>query len=56
MPAPPDEFLTAKQAAKEIGVAYRTVLGWIRSGHLRGERVGPRVYRIRRSALSAIGS
>lgn len=49
-----DEWMTARQVATELNVAYNTVLRWIKRGDLVGERIGPRVYRIRRSSLNAL--
>lgn len=49
-----EEWLTARQVANELGVTYHTVLRWLKNGDLSGERIGPRVFRVRRSALDEI--
>lgn len=34
------KYMTAKQAADRYGVNYRTLLNWIRSGHIKAVRFG----------------
>lgn len=50
MSAATDPVITAHEAAEEIGVAYCTVLDYLRSGVLVGVKRGNRWY-VRRSRL-----
>ncbi len=38
--------LSTGQAAERLGVARGTILNWIKSGHIKAVRVGPKVYKI----------
>ena len=49
----PDETLTARQVAEELGVTVRTVQRWVADGRLPATRVGGRV-RVSRSSLGAV--
>ncbi len=49
----PDETLTPRQVAEELGVTVRTVQRWVADGRLPASRVGGRV-RVSRSSLGAI--
>jgi excisionase family DNA binding protein len=46
-----DASLTLRQAAALEGVAYKTILRWVRTGRLPAHRSGPRLLRILRSDL-----
>lgn len=48
-----DRFLTAEQVAEMMQVHLGTVRAWLRSGQLRGVKVG-RVWRVPESALRAL--
>lgn len=45
------DWLTTAEAAKEAKVTNKTIYRWIAAGRLNADRVGPRLYRIRRSEL-----
>lgn len=47
------DTLSPRDVAKELGVTARTVRGWIASGLLDAERIGPKLWRIRRADLDA---
>ena len=49
----PDESLTPRQVAEELGVTVRTVQRWVAEGRLPANRVGGRV-RVSRSSLDSI--
>jgi excisionase family DNA binding protein len=49
----PENLLTAREAADALGVGIRTVHNALRDGRLRGFRVGPKLFKIPRSALAA---
>lgn len=49
-------WLTVKQAAERRGVHPRTIRSWIERGHLRAERVGPRLVRINAEDLDRMGA
>jgi excisionase family DNA binding protein len=49
----PDETLTPRQLAEELGVTVRTVQRWVADGRLPATRVGGRV-RLSRSSLGAV--
>ncbi len=49
----PDDILTAREVADELGVTVRTVQRWIADGRLAAERVGGRA-RVSRSSLAAV--
>lgn len=40
------ELWTISETAEKLGVSTKTVRQWIRSGHLRAVRLGPRVVRV----------
>lgn len=46
-------LLTPTDVARELGVTARTVRGWIASGLLRAERLGPKLWKISRADLEA---
>lgn len=50
------ERLTVSQAADELGVSDATVRNWIHSGRLEATQVGPKLFRLERSALAAVES
>ncbi len=41
-----DKYMSSKQVAAELGISAATVTRWVRTGLLKGERVGPRIIRI----------
>lgn len=45
---------TPEQAAVEVGVTRRTIDRWIRSGHLKAYRVGPKLIRIPAAELDRL--
>jgi 3-methylcrotonyl-CoA carboxylase alpha subunit len=49
----PDEMLTPRQVAEELGVTTRTVQRWVADGRLSATRVGGRV-RVSRASLTAV--
>jgi acetyl-CoA/propionyl-CoA carboxylase biotin carboxyl carrier protein len=49
----PDETLTPRQVAEQLGVTVRTVQRWVANGQLPATRVGGRV-RVSRSSLGAV--
>ena len=49
----PDESLSPREVAEELGVTVRTVQRWVADGRLRAQRVGGRV-RVPRSALGSV--
>jgi 3-methylcrotonyl-CoA carboxylase alpha subunit len=49
----PDETLTPRQVAEELGVTVRTVQRWVADGRLPASRVGGRM-RVSRSSLGAV--
>jgi excisionase family DNA binding protein len=49
----PDETLTPRQVAEELGVTVRTVQRWVADGRLPAKRVGGRV-RVSRSSLGSV--
>jgi len=49
----PDETLTPRQVAEELGVTIRTVQRWVADGRLAAARVGGRM-RVSRSSLGAV--
>jgi acetyl-CoA/propionyl-CoA carboxylase biotin carboxyl carrier protein len=51
----PDESLTPREVATQLGVTTRTVQRWIADGRLPAERVGSRV-RVSRSSLARVAS
>ncbi len=48
-------FLTVKEAAALLGVSTRTVYGWIRDGRIPSVRFGPKLLRVPRDQLFALG-
>lgn len=50
---PPDDLLTIDAAAALLGIHARTVRRRIADGTLPAVRVGPRLVRVRRSAIEA---
>jgi acetyl-CoA/propionyl-CoA carboxylase biotin carboxyl carrier protein len=51
----PDETLTPRQVAEELGVTVRTVQRWVADGRLPATRVGGRV-RVSRSSLGSVAA
>jgi excisionase family DNA binding protein len=51
----PDETLTPRQVAEELGVTIRTVQRWVADGRLPASRVGGRV-RVSRSSLGSVSA
>jgi excisionase family DNA binding protein len=47
--------LSIQQAADHLGVSTKTIRRYIASGRLDAERVGPRLIRIDRESLAALG-
>jgi len=47
-----DTLLTVEQAAERLLVAKKTIVGWLRSGQLKGCKAG-RLWRIRERDLEA---
>lgn len=45
------QLFTSKQVAERLGVSSRSVLRWIQSGRLEGQKLGPRQYRVSKDAL-----
>lgn len=39
-------LLSTGQAAKRLGVTRGTVLNWIKAGHIKALKIGPKVYKI----------
>ena len=48
-------FLTVKEAAALLGVSTRTMYGWIRDGRIPSVRFGPKLLRVPRDRLLALG-
>ncbi len=48
-------FLTVKEAAALLGVSTRTVYGWIRDGRIPSVRFGPKLLRVPKDKLFALG-
>ncbi len=48
--APPDRFITPKDAADRLAVSPATILLWLQTGQLKGVKAG-KLWRIRESAL-----
>ena len=47
-----DKLLTTEQAAERLLVTKKTIVGWLRSGQLKGRKAG-RLWRIRERDLEA---
>ena len=45
------DLLTLQEVATELGLPVRTVQNRVRAGHMRGERVHPRLWMVPRSEL-----
>lgn len=45
------QLFNPKQVAERLGVSSRSVLRWIQSGKLEGQKLGPRQYRVSKDAL-----
>lgn len=45
------QLFNAQQVAERLGVSSRSVLRWIQSGKLEGQKLGPRQYRVSKDAL-----
>lgn len=45
------QLYNPKQVAERLGVSSRSVLRWIQSGKLEGQKLGERQYRVSREAL-----
>lgn len=48
-----EEIYTPEQVAKKLSVTKTTVLRWLRSGELKGVRLGHKTWRIREEQLDA---
>ena len=46
-------YLTPSRIAEDLDVSMATVQRWIRNGHLRVIRLGPKLYRIRQADFQA---
>jgi len=47
------KMLTPEQVAERLAVTPNTVRGWLRSGMLKGVKLGNKVWRVREEALEA---
>jgi excisionase family DNA binding protein len=47
-------YLTVEGAAERVGVSSKTIRRWIKAGHLRAYRVGPKFLRIDPADLAAV--
>jgi hypothetical protein len=47
-------YVPLKQAAADNGIAYRTLLLWIRQGHIQAYRFGPRLLQVDLDELEAL--
>lgn len=45
------QLFNPKQVAERLGVSSRSVLRWIQSGKLEGQKLGERQYRVSKDAL-----
>ena len=45
------DLLTLQEVATELGLPVRTVQNRVRAGHMRGERIHPRLWMVPRSEL-----
>lgn len=45
------QLFNPKQVAERLGVSSRSVLRWIQSGKLEGQKLGERQYRVSKEAL-----
>lgn len=45
------QLFNPQQVAERLGVSSRSVLRWIQSGKLEGQKLGPRQYRVSKEAL-----
>lgn len=54
--APPPSWLSVRDAAESLGVTEKTIRNWIAAGHIKADRVGPRLIRIPSSELARIGT
>lgn len=45
------QLFNPKQVAERLGVSSRSVLRWIQSGKLEGQKLGERQYRVSREAI-----
>lgn len=46
-----ETFLNVQEIAAQLDVVEQTVLTWLKRGELRGYRLGPKMYRVRREDL-----
>ena len=53
-PDPARRWAPLKQAAAENGIAYRTLLLWIRQGHIQAYRFGPKLLQVDLDDLDAL--
>ena len=49
-----EKLLTPEQAAEILAIKPRTILEWLRTGKLKGVKVGGKLWRIRESDLEAV--
>lgn len=45
------QLFNPKQVAEALGVSSKSVLRWIQSGKIKGQKLGPRQYRVSKSEL-----
>lgn len=50
----PAEYVSTAEAARMLGVHQTTIITWVTSGRLSGVRIGPRLHRVRKDALSQL--
>lgn len=48
-------WVTVRDAAEALAVSEKTIRNWLAAGHLKADRVGPRLIRIPASELDRIG-
>lgn len=51
-PCKPVQWIRAGTAAKMLGVSRWTAIRWIKSGHIKGRRIGPKHWQVDSASLS----
>jgi excisionase family DNA binding protein len=49
-----DELIGLPEAARLLGIHYRTMRRWVAAGNLPATRVGPKLLKVRRSDLDRL--
>ncbi|MBU4533589.1 MAG: helix-turn-helix domain-containing protein [Firmicutes bacterium] len=49
-----DKLFTPEEAAEYLKVTRRTIYNWLLSGRLPGQKLGPKLWRIRKQDLDAM--